>query len=157
MAPKTRSQTRAANQAKASSARQIDEFIGESEVADTQELRALSQGLESKRVKELNDKYFNLESTNAVMHNRRNVTQGRILCTVWIGMACGIFNCEALQGILFYAIADAILSLVIAVRYGFSAKPYFLNFLQMITSGFMGNSMTFLVSWVLFYNLVYIL
>ena len=47
--------------------------MGESEVVDGQELRALSLGLESKRVAELNEKYFNLESSNAIANNRRGL------------------------------------------------------------------------------------
>ena len=94
-------------------------------MADGNELRALSQGLEAKKISELNEKYFNLESSQAIGNNKRGVIQARTLGTVWIGMAAGIFNLESVNGILFYFLADLVFSLCVALRYGFRATPYF--------------------------------
>ena len=76
---------------------------------------------------------------------------------MWIGIAAGIYGFDGLMGIVFYFLMDLLVGLVISAHLGFKASPYFLNFRQIILMGLMGNFMTFMVIWVLFYNLVFIL
>jgi hypothetical protein len=43
------------------------------------------------------------------------------------GIAAGIFGFDGLQGMLFYLFLIAFVSLVIALRLGFGARPYFMT------------------------------
>ncbi len=61
------------------------------------------------------------------------------------------------MGLVFYFLMDLLLGGLICLLLGFSAHPYFLNLRQVFTFGLMGNFMTFMVMWVLAYNIVYIL
>ncbi len=73
------------------------------------------------------------------------------------GVTAGIFGLDALQGLIFYFAMVTFVSVVIAVRLGFQAKPYFRNFQDAITTGLTSNILTYLLMWVMFYNLVYVL
>ena len=61
------------------------------------------------------------------------------------------------MGLVFYFLMDLMFGGVMCLSLGFSAQPYFLNLRQIITFGLIGNFMTFMVMWVLAYNIVYIL
>jgi hypothetical protein len=58
---------------------------------------------------------------------------------------------------LFYFFLVAFVSLVIALRLGFDARPYFKSLGQAVTTGLFSNVLTYLLLWVMFYNLVYVL
>jgi hypothetical protein len=73
------------------------------------------------------------------------------------GITAGIFGFDGLQGMMFYLALIAFVSLVIAVRLGFSAKPYFMSLSQAVTTGLFNNMLTYMLLWVMFHNLVYVL
>ena len=61
MAPKPRPTHKVEAPVKAatsSSMKQIDEFIGQSELAPGQEMNSIKTNLQKKRIQELNEKYF---------------------------------------------------------------------------------------------------
>lgn len=72
-------------------------------------------------------------------------------------MAAGIFGLDGLQGMLFYLVLVAFVSLVIAVRLGFKGEPYFVKLTQALTTGLTSNGLTYLLMWVMLHNLVYVL
>jgi hypothetical protein len=73
------------------------------------------------------------------------------------GITAGIFGLDGLQGMIFYLFLVAFVSLVIAVRLGFKAEPYFMKLSQAVTTGLFSNLLTYLLMWVMFHNLVYVL
>ena len=81
----------------------------------------------------------------------------RTLASIWIGVAAGVYGFDGLVGLLFYFLMDLVLGGVMCLSLRFSALPYFQNLRQVFTVGLMGNFMTFMVMWVLAYNIVYIL
>ena len=72
-------------------------------------------------------------------------------------MTAGIYGFGGLMGIVFYFAVDFLIGLMICMYLGMTPKPYFTSASQIVTSGLMGNIMTFMVDWVLFHNLVYVL
>ena len=73
------------------------------------------------------------------------------------GMTAGIFGFDGLQGMLFYFGLIVFVSVVIAARLGFNAKPFFMNLAQAVTTGLFSNVLTYLLLWVMLYNFVYVL
>ena len=72
-------------------------------------------------------------------------------------MTAGIFGLDGLQGLLFYIFLIGFVSLIVAVRLGFSPQPYFVKLSQALTTGMFSNGLTYLLMWVMFHNLVYVL
>ena len=72
-------------------------------------------------------------------------------------MAAGVYGFDGLLGIVFYFVCDLMLGAIMVASLGFKAQPYFQGLRQVVTTGLMGNVMTFMVVWVLIHNLVYIL
>ena len=83
--------------------------------------------------------------------------KARTLGTIWIGLVAGVMGFGGMEGILFYLLADMILSLVLIAFMGGKAKPYFTSLMQVAMTGLMGNVMTYIVIWVFAHNLVYVL
>ena len=81
----------------------------------------------------------------------------RMLSTIWIGIAAGILGFDGPVGVLFYFAADLVMSMLLVLRFGFNVERYFISVRQFFTAGLMANTMTFMVFWILFHNLVYIL
>ena len=82
----------------------------------------------------------------------------RTVTTILIGAATGILGFDGPIGILFYAVMDVIVSLLLLLRFGCKKEPHWLSLSSVFNTGlFPTNFMTFMVSWVLFFNIVYIL
>mmetsp|Transcript_41665 Transcript_41665/g.54877 ORF Transcript_41665/g.54877 Transcript_41665/m.54877 type:complete len:83 (+) Transcript_41665:248-496(+) len=81
----------------------------------------------------------------------------RLIITLCIGVAAGILGFDGPLGIVFFFAVNFLVSCLLALRFGFQAKPYFRNFNQFFQTGATSNFMTFMVTWVFFHNLVYIL
>ena len=91
------------------------------------------------------------------MRNFRALTNIRTLSTIFIGMAAGIFGIDGLIGMIFFLIADVMVGILTLASIGFEAKPYFSSSFEVISKDLGAKFMTFMVCWVLFYNLVYVL
>ena len=89
--------------------------------------------------------------------NVKALTDTRLLTTIQIGIAAGILGFDGLMGMIFFMIADLFVSLIMCLRFGFIAAPYFDSIAKVFSTGLMSNVMTFFVVWILFHNLVYIL
>ena len=140
-----------------STSKQIDDFIGQSEMAEGQEASLIRNELHKERVKELTEKFYDVKSPAVVQMNMRSLTEVRTLSTIFVGMAAGILNFGGLGGMLFYFSVDLILGLMLLVYFGFKAEPYFPSITTILFNGLGQNVMTFMVMWVLFHNLVYVL
>ena len=144
--------------AKASStAKQIDDFIGESELQDGEEKQQLSMSLKAERVKELDEKFYAAKNPIILGSNLRSLVAVRTLTTIFTGLAAGVIGMNGLEGVIFYALVDVIVGIVLALRFGFKAEPYFQSLYQVIMTGFASNVMTFMVSWIFVHNIVYVL
>ena len=73
------------------------------------------------------------------------------------GITAGIFGFDGLQGMLFCIFLIVFVSLVIALRLGFSGKPYFMTLAQATTTGLLNNMLTYMLLWVMIHNFVYVL
>ena len=140
-----------------STSKQIDDFIGQSELTEGQEAAMIRNELQSERVKELTEKFYDAKSPAVMQLNLRSLMEVRTLSTIFIGMAAGILNFGGLGGLVFYFCVDLILGLLLAVYFGFKAEPYFPSLATIFFNGLGQNVMTFMVMWVLFHNLVYVL
>ena len=92
-----------------------------------------------------------------IQRNTKALVDARVLTTIFIGIAAGILGFDGPLGLVFYFGADFAVSLLLLARFTFKAEPYFPNLASIFTTGLVSNVMTFMVTWVLFHNLVYIL
>ena len=92
-----------------------------------------------------------------IQRNTKALLDARVLTTIFIGIAAGILGFDGPLGLVFYFAADFVVSLTLLVRFAFKAEPYFTGLATIFTTGLVSNVMTFMVTWVLFHNLVYIL
>ena len=92
-----------------------------------------------------------------VTRNKKALMDARVLTTIFTGIAAGILGFDGPLGVIFYFGIDFVVSLLILMRFGFKAEPYFMDLNSIFSTGLVSNVMTFMVTWVLFHNLVYIL
>ena len=158
MPPKGKSKETGSLKPKSSSAmRQIDDLIGQSEVQEGEKLSKLSLALQREKLAEVDEKYFNKHNPVVLQRNLKAISDARLVTTIFTGVAAGILGFDGLLGVVFYFAVDIVVALVLLIRFGFSAEPYYQSLKQIMTTGLGSSVMTFMVSWVLFHNLVYIL
>ena len=87
----------------------------------------------------------------------RAIMNVRTLTTIFTGLAAGLFGMNGLVGVIFYLLVDVLVGLILMARFGFKASPYFSSLTQIMSAGFASNVMTFMVSWIFVYNIVYVL
>ena len=105
----------------------------------------------------MKEKFYDAKNPGILATNLRAITGVRTLTTIFTGLAAGILGMNGLMGVLFYVAVDLIVALVLAIRFGFKADPYFLSMSQVMMTSFASNVMTFMVSWIFVYNIVYVL
>ena len=142
---------------KSAAMQQIDDMIVQSELPQGKEAEQISLELQRGKMIELNEKFLQSANPLIVITNDKSLSETRLLTTVCAGVVAGILGFDGVYGILFYLMVDVLVSLVLLARFGFQAKPYFSDLNKILMTGFASNTMTFMVSWVFFYNLVYIL
>ena len=108
-----------------STSKQIDDFIGQSEMEPGQEANSIRNELQKEKIKELTEKFYKDKSPQVMLLNMRALSETRTLATIFIGMSAGILNFGGLSGLLFYFGADIMLSLMLLVFFGFKAEPYY--------------------------------
>ena len=89
--------------------------------------------------------------------NLAHIQNARTLSLIIGGVTAGIFGFDGAYGMAFYVFLVFLTSLFIGLCLGFQGKPYFSSLTQAITSGLFTNMLTYLLMWVMFYNLVYVL
>jgi len=90
-------------------------------------------------------------------NNLKQITKCRTLTLIFGGTTAGIFGFDGLQGMMFYLALITIVSFAILAGLGFKGKPYFTKMSEAATTGLFSNLLTYLLMWVMFYNLVYVL
>ena len=108
-----------------STAKQIDDFIGQSELQEGEERTQLSLSLRAGRVKELQEKFYDAKNPVILGSNLRSLVAVRTLTTIFTGLAAGIIGMDGLMGVLFYLAVDLLVGFVLAARFGFKAEPFF--------------------------------
>lgn len=155
MGPKPRPQGTKTDKS-ASSFKALDDFLAQSsEPGPVNQKEAINA--QEQQIKSLKEKYFQTIAQPSLQHNMQMISNCRTMTLIFGGMTAGIFGLDGLQGMLFYLALVVIVSIIIAVRLGFSGKPYFENLGQAATSGMFANLLTYLLMWVMFHNLVYVL
>ena len=137
--------------------KQIDDFIGQSEMEPGQEANLIRNELQKERIKELTEKFYDAKNPTVLAINMRSLGEVRTMSAIFIGMAAGILNFGGLSGLLFYFASDFVVGALMLIYFGFKAEPYYPSLSTILLNGLGQNIMTFMVIWVLFHNLVYVL
>ena len=61
--------------------------------------------------------------------NLQAIAQMRLVITLCIGVATGILGFDGPLGIFFWAAVNVLVSGLLALRFGFTAKPFFRDFM----------------------------
>ena len=110
-----------------SSMKQIDDFIGQSELADGAEASQLSMELQKQRAEELTEKFFETKNPAQLQRNMRALTEVHIITTIFTGIAAGLLGFDGLMGLVFFAGVDIFVAFCLFAYFGFKAEPYFLS------------------------------
>ena len=113
--------------------------------------------LKTERIKELKEKFYDSKNPIILGSNLRLIVGVRTLTTIFIGLAAGILGMNGIMGLLFYLVVDLVVGLLLAIKFGFKAEPYFLTLSQVIMTSYASNVMTFMVSLIFVHNIVYVL
>ena len=113
--------------------------------------------MKAERVKELTEKFYEAKNPVILASNLRALVGVRTLTTIFTGLAAGVIGMNGLEGVLFYLLVDLFVGLVLAIRFGFKAAPFFQSLYQVVMTGYAANVMTFMVSWIFVHNIVYVL
>ena len=86
-----------------------------------------------------------------------------IICSVFSGMAAGTFGFAAFEGIFFWIVACLTTATLVAVKLTLGPKDadgnskFFKNAFSVAYGSAFGNSMTFMLFWIMFYNVVHVI
>ena len=96
-------------------------------------------------------------SPEAIAFNHALISKTRIIGMITGGVVAGIFGLDGFQGILFYFLANILTSVAIWNSLNFKAFPFFKDLGSIVTGGLFSDVMSYLLFWVMFYNIVHIL
>ena len=127
MPPKAKSSTdgKVIKKKGSSAMNQIDELMGQSEVVGDERSSQLTQAEHDKKLKDMKHKYQSFNSNVSMKRNVQAIAQMRLIITLCIGVATGILGFDGPLGILFFFGVNLLVSCMLALRFGFQAKPYF--------------------------------
>ena len=117
---------------------------------------------QEEKLKEMTEKYLNLYAPASVQLNTDSLNKSRVISNIFIGISAGIFGFGAFYGVLYW-LAMGVLTTIILFLYmttlGSDARgdsKYFKNMLQDASSNMFSNIMTYMLFWIMFYNIVYV-
>ena len=91
-----------------------------------------------------------------------SIDKSRVVSNIFIGMTAGIFGLGAFQGVIWWFVMSIVTSALIALRVtsmGFEnngSSKYFDSVAQAATTNMFSNIMTYMLFWIMFYNIVYV-
>ena len=110
----------------------------------------------------LKTKFIDLNFDAFKSLNMNLVDKSRVITNIFSGMASGILGLSAFQGIMFWIMMCLATSVVISITVitlsaGKGSKGiFFKNVSDAATHNMFSNVMTFLLFWIMFYNVVYV-
>jgi len=114
------------------------------------------------KAQELNEKYLNQVMPSSMQLNLAEINKCRVISNIFSGVVCGINGFGLPAGILFWVAWNVITSVLIYLRIaslGFEPNgdsKYFKDGKAAASTGLFSNLMTFMLFWVMFYNIVYV-
>uniref|UniRef100_A0A7S2XA63 ER membrane protein complex subunit 6 n=1 Tax=Lotharella oceanica TaxID=641309 RepID=A0A7S2XA63_9EUKA len=97
-----------------------------------------------------------LMSTQRIAHNVKVIHFCRILISIVVGAACGIIGYTGIRGFLFFILSWIGTSLSYFVRTGWDTEKYFTSTWLLVTHDLFQGTLSFMLFWTLFYDIVHI-
>jgi hypothetical protein len=141
----------------------VNDFLAQSSVPAGLLERQENDKKQKVRVEELSEKYLRLISPSSIQLNMDSLNKCRVVSNIYSGICAGILGYGAGSGLMFWLCINA---LTAALIYGIikmmgaeedGESKFFPNPFQMAAGGLFGNVMTYLLFWIMFYNLVYVI
>ena len=107
------------------------------------------------KIKSLTIKEKNLDE-EAMKKNIDKVMSVRFFSTIFAGMTSGILGFTGFFGLGFYLINFLIVTLLLFIHIKNQKGNFSTSLLSLLFEGMFNHGMTYMIFWVMFYNLVYI-
>ena len=139
----------------------VDDFLAASTVPAGHQAKVEHEAKNQERLKELKEKYMQNLFTPSVQINFEQLGRIYIICSVFSGMAAGTFGLAAFEGIFFWLLCSFVTATLVSIKLMLGPKDsegnskFFKNSLQVAFSHSFGNSMTYLIFWIMFFNVVH--
>ena len=94
--------------------------------------------------------------------NNASLEKIKVISNIFVGITAGILGLGAFEGLLFWMFMGMMTSFLITLRVitmGLDSNGnsmYFGKLLSVATNNMIGNSMTYMLFWIMFYNIVYV-
>lgn len=95
-------------------------------------------------------------SEGAVRHNLVLLEYCRTSMAALSGSTAGILGLTGLLGFAFYCVSAVILWLFLLAKAGIDWEKYFRSRMQLLTSGFFGGLITYILFWTFLYGMVHV-
>ena len=121
-----------------------------------------NQKLKKEQLAELTEKYLTLSAPTSLQLNFDSLNKSRVIINIFAGVSSGIFGNAAMSGLFWWLLINLIGSIMIYLRIamlGFESNnesKYFKNAFSASTTGMFGNIMTYLLFWIMFYNITHV-
>ena len=160
--PGQKNKTSGGGQKHSSTMKAMDDFLAASAVPAGHKEKAEYDKQNQERLKELKEKYLETMYTPSVQINFEQLGRIYIICSMFSGMAAGTAGFAAFEGILFMFTVSTMTGLLVGLKLMMGPKDnegnskYFRNAFSVAFSNAFGNTMTFLLFWIMFYNVVHV-
>lgn len=145
-----------------STSKAVDDFLAQTTVPAGMLERQENEKKQKEKIEELKEKFLNLQATPSIQLNFDALNRCRVISNIFSGIASGILGNGLGAGILFWLALNFAVSVLIYIRVlamGLEkdgSSCYFHNLGQAAFSGLASNIMTYLLFWIMFYNIVYV-
>ena len=142
--------------------RAVDDFLAQSTIPAGQQQMLENQKLKKEQLAELTEKYLTLSAPTSLQLNFDALNKSRVIINIFAGVSSGVFGNAAFSGLLWWLLTNLIGSVLIYLRLvmmGFESNgesKYFKNAFSASTTGMFGNIMTYLLFWIMFYNITHV-
>ena len=110
----------------------------------------------------MKEKYLDINHGARESLNNSSLEKIKVISNIFVGITAGIMGLGAFEGLLFWMLMGAMTSFLITLRVASMGldsngnSVYFGKLLSVFTNNMFGNSMTYMLFWIMFYNIVYV-
>ena len=110
----------------------------------------------------MKEKYLDINHSARESLNNAGLEKIKVISNIFVGITAGIMGLGAFEGLLFWMLMGMMTNVLITLRVvsmGLDSNGnsfYFGKLLSVATNNMVGNSMTYMLFWIMFYNIVYV-
>lgn len=163
MGPKPQNNKKAQGIKVSATSKAVDDFLAQTTVPAGMLERQENDKKQREKQQELKEKYMTLVAPGSIQLNNESLNRCRVISNIFSGISAGIMGYGGGAGFLWWIGANLAVSILIYLRIQTLGKEtdgsskYFNNPVTEAFAGVMSNLMTYLLFWIMFYNIVYVI